>query len=121
MNSGGQGAILNQDSTPNSAANPATAGSIVSVFATGLGPTDPDLATGAAGASTEPLNRTVTAPDVIVGGIPTDVIYAGMAPGYAGMYQIVVRVPAGIPAANSVQLNVMSGGRISSNATIAVR
>jgi hypothetical protein len=69
MNSGGQGAILNQDSTPNAAANPAGAGSLVSVYATGLGPTDPDLATGSVGASTEPLNRTVTMPDVIIAGI----------------------------------------------------
>ena len=42
----GQGAIVNQDGTVNSAANPAPAGSIISVYATGEGQTSPGGADG---------------------------------------------------------------------------
>lgn len=37
----GQGAILNQDSTANSASNPAGRNTIIQIFATGEGQTDP--------------------------------------------------------------------------------
>src|SRR6185312_5976739 len=37
----GQGAILNQDGSPNGPANPAALGSVISLFGTGQGPTNP--------------------------------------------------------------------------------
>ncbi len=48
--SGTQGAILNQDFSPNSSTNPAASGSVILIYATGLGPTNPPLAAGQAGA-----------------------------------------------------------------------
>ena len=49
-------AALNQDQTVNSASNPAPAGSIVSVFATGLGPIGPPQADGSLVESPLPAN-----------------------------------------------------------------
>ena len=52
----GPGAVLNEDFSPNSAQNPAAVGSVIQIFATGLGATDPSLATGQPGATLPPLN-----------------------------------------------------------------
>src|SRR5262245_56358440 len=50
----GQGAIVNQDGTVNSATNPAVPGSFVSVYATGEGQTDPAGVDGKLGAAPLP-------------------------------------------------------------------
>src|ERR1035438_4197676 len=68
----GPGAVLNQDGTLNSAANPAAAGSIVSLFGTGAGWTTPQLFMGAYSISTPyptPLNNVA----VTIGGQPANV------------------------------------------------
>ncbi|MEX2303308.1 MAG: hypothetical protein WD733_20375 [Bryobacterales bacterium] len=78
-------------------ATPARPGEFVSVFATGLGATDPPLLAGAIPAETVPdgLAR-VTGPVVVRIGnreVPSDdVFYAGAAPCCAGLYQVVFRV-----------------------------
>jgi uncharacterized protein (TIGR03437 family) len=65
-------------------------GQPIILYATGLGPTDPPVATGAQGASQEPLNRVINLPEVYAGDYPTPapVTFAGLAPGMAGVYQI---------------------------------
>lgn len=68
----GQAAALNQNGTVNSLANPAAAGSIVVLYATGIAP-----------------------PTVLIGGKPAQVLYSDQAPGLApGIMQINVRLPA---------------------------
>jgi uncharacterized protein (TIGR03437 family) len=93
----GQGAVLNQDGSVNSFKNPAKAGSIVSIFATGEGQTLPGGVDGkvATAASLPIPAKPVT---VFINGKQTDVLYAGAAPGQvAGMLQVNVRVPADTP------------------------
>lgn len=53
---GGYAAALNQDGTVNSATNPAPLNSIVSIFATGLGPINPPQADGSLVVSPLPVN-----------------------------------------------------------------
>ena len=60
----------------NSAANPAPAGSIVSVFGSGLGPLAPPLTTGGL-ASLSPLSTT----QLTAGCYQCEVVYIGSAPG----------------------------------------
>ena len=117
----GQGAILNEDFSPNSAENPTAAGSVVQIFATGLGATDPPLATGQTGASSPPLNLTVMVPVVMIGGAPAEVLFSGMAPGFVGLYQVNARVPTAAPAGNEVPLEIEIGGGSSNTVTLAVR
>jgi uncharacterized protein (TIGR03437 family) len=74
----GQLAALNQDGSVNSAANPASAGSIISIFATGLGAMTPQLPDGAVPAL--PANTTAIIPLMSVNGQPAQVLYAGNAP-----------------------------------------
>jgi len=66
----------------------AEAGKPLILYATGLGPTDPPALSGYSGASAEPLNRVVTLPDVFIGEAPARVDYAGLAPAFAGVYQL---------------------------------
>ena len=93
----GQAAVVHANTTVLAdASNPAHPGDIVSIFATGLGITanQPDVDGGAVtGAS--PL---VAAWTITIGGVPCVAQvsnYAGLAPYYAGLYQINVTIPSG--------------------------
>jgi len=117
----GQGAILNQDGTLNSAANPAERNSVVSIYATGEGQTTPAGLDGKIASDAPPkpaLPVTVT-----IGGIFADVIYAGGGQGLvAGGMQINARVPANATPGNAVPVMVSVGDINSrSGVTIAVR
>lgn len=96
----GPGAIVNEDATLNSPANPAAQGSIVALYGTGEGQTAPGGIDGQLATQTLPAPR--RAVSVTVGGQPvTDVLYSGAAPGeVAGMLQVNFRVPTGLPAGN---------------------
>lgn len=95
-------AALNQDGTLNSAANPAAPGSIVSVFATGLGPISPSQSDGSLIGSPLPVNTltygveavfTVGIPFGTEIDVPFDVQYAGPAPTLvAGVSQLNFRI-----------------------------
>ena len=118
----GQGSIVNQDGTVNSAGNPAPVGSVVSVYATGEGQTNPAGVDGKPGASPEPvpLAQPVTA---TIGGVPALVHYAGGAPGaVAGSFQVNVQVPQGVAPGSSVPIFINVGGRDTQmNVTLAIR
>jgi uncharacterized protein (TIGR03437 family) len=114
----GPGAILNQDNSLNSAANPALAGSIVVVYGTGGGATNAAADDGAVAASATPLVNDVS---VQVGGQPATVLYAGDAPGeVSGLMQINLQLPAGVTG--QVPVVVTVGAQVSqATVTVAVR
>ncbi|HME07919.1 MAG TPA: putative Ig domain-containing protein [Bryobacteraceae bacterium] len=89
----GQGAIVNQDGTPNSVNSPAANGSVVLIFATGGGQTNPPTADGVPSAGVAPLLLPVS---VQIDGIEAGVQYKGAAPGLAGLDQINVQIPPGV-------------------------
>ncbi len=93
----GQGAILNQDGTVNSATNPAAPGSVISIFGTGAGLIDPLPDDGEIIQDTSHLTRLPVT--VIFSGPATgEVLYAGAAPTLvAGAIQINVRLPETFP------------------------
>ncbi len=92
-NQSGQGAIVNQDGTPNSANSPAASGSVVQIFATGGGQTTPATVDGIPSSGAAPLLSPVS---VEIDGMPAVVQYKGAAPGLAGLDQINVQIPAGV-------------------------
>jgi uncharacterized protein (TIGR03437 family) len=89
---GSDALVLNQDGTLNGASNPAAAGSVVAIFATGAGQMEPAGVTGvpAPGASNS-LRATLT-----IAGRPAEILYAGPAPTLVGVAQINARVPGGL-------------------------
>jgi uncharacterized protein (TIGR03437 family) len=91
----GPAAVLNQDGlTVNSAKAPAARGSVISIYATGEGQTDPG---GVDGAITQAasLPRPKLPVKAWVDGQPAEIQYAGAAPGnIAGLFQVNVKIPA---------------------------
>ena len=116
----GQGAILNQDNTINGRLSAAPPGSIVVLWATGQGPSDPDWAEDAL--ATEPLPKPTNPVKVTIGGQDAEVLYAGAAPGLAAVMQLNVRVPTGIKTGSAVPI-VLTIGNASSQpgVTLAVQ
>lgn len=107
------GAVFNQDGTVNSTSNPAAAGSVVVVYATGLGVTDIPLPDGSRTGSLV-LAETVAPVTATVGGQTAAVAYAGTAPGQiAGVMQVEVIVPAGA-GTGPVSVVLTAGGASSS-------
>jgi uncharacterized protein (TIGR03437 family) len=118
----GQGAILNQDGSANSAANPAASGSVVMIYATGAGQVSPRSADGSitgTGILPKPLGKVA----VWIGGAQAEVQYAGAAPELvAGMLQVNARIPAGIAAGPSVPLLLtVDGIKSQTGITLAVQ
>jgi trimeric autotransporter adhesin len=115
----GQAAAINQNNAVNGTASPANAGSYVSLYATGLGQTNPGGQDGVPTGTTLPLPlQTVTA---AIGGKPATIQYAGGAPGLvAGVMQINVQVPSGL-AAGAAEV-ILTVGNVTSphGVTIAV-
>jgi uncharacterized protein (TIGR03437 family) len=107
---------------------PAAPGDGIQIYVTGLGRATPNgnpvgnqLRTGdVAPANGNPLYRTVETPRVTIRGIEANVLFSGVAPGFAGLYQINVTIPAGVASGNDVPLTVAIGDA-SDTATIAVR
>jgi minor extracellular serine protease Vpr len=77
--------------------NPARRGSIIQVYANGLGPVDVPQKSGEP-APSDRLVHTRTRPAVTIGGRTAGVEFSGLAPGYVGLYQVNVRIPADAPA-----------------------
>ena len=88
----GPAAVLHLDYSIVTTANPAKRGEIVAIYLTGLGAVTPAVADGSAG-GTQPLS-VVTAPvNVLVGGLPAQVLFQGLAPEYPGLYVMNIVVP----------------------------
>jgi uncharacterized protein (TIGR03437 family) len=90
-------AALHQDGSLNSYTNRAPRGSVISVFATGLGTMTPPAVDGSR--PPQPAGRPVLIPEITSDLQPAQVEYLGNAPGLIqGLVQINIRVP---PAPNS--------------------
>jgi uncharacterized protein (TIGR03437 family) len=87
----GPAAIMNEDGTVNSAANPAPRGSVVSLFATGEGQTVPGGIDGKL--SDAPWPQPARPVSVQVGNIACDVVFVGTSIGSPGIMQVNFRVP----------------------------
>jgi uncharacterized protein (TIGR03437 family) len=116
----GPGAILNQDNSVNSASNPAKRGSIVVLFGTGEGQTTPAGVDGQTAVSVYP--KPITPITVKIGGSTGQVLYYGAAPTLvAGVLQINVTIPAGIPDGNATVQIFEGASQSPATITIAVK
>ena len=115
---GTQAAALNQDGTVNGPTQPALAGSVIQVYATGLGAVDNPVVEGAA-APASPLSQTIATVQASIGGQAAQVQFAGLAPGFAGLYQVNVVVPQ--LASGAYALQIAAGGVASNAATVNIQ
>jgi len=124
INVAGQGAILNQNGTVNGVANPAQKDSIVVIYATSEGNTNPLGTTGLRiPADGSVLKRPQLPLSVTIGGRTAEVLYAGSAPGLiSGALQINVRVPLDAPSSGAVPVVLTVGSSSSQGlATVALQ
>jgi len=101
------------------AAKPAKAGEILTLFASGLGPTRPGVDPGQP-FTTDPLQVVNSPVQVLVNGNPADVLYAGGYPGAVDGYQVNLRVPDGATAGQAT-LQLTSAWIAGSSVNIPVR
>src|SRR5579883_34537 len=117
----GPAAVLNQDGTVNSAANPAPRGSVISVFLTGAGRMSPAQADGSLGPLSPPFPAVALGAACSIG----QVLYAGAAPGLvAGAVQVNVRISEDVTPGGRVPIVVYIGNYASGcsgDTTVAVR
>ena len=116
----GQGAILDASYHLVDSSNPATAGSTVLIFCTGLGAVTNQPATGSPAGDTPP-SETAIIPTVTIGGAPAQVMFSGLAPGFVGLYQVNVQVPAGLAAINAAPVVISGAGVTSNTVTMALQ
>jgi len=88
--------------------SPAKAGEIIVVFAVGLGRVSPDTSSGRLATSAAAILTSAQLQILIAGAAlpPSNVLYAGLAPGYAGLYQINLRLPDILPANPEIRISV---------------
>ena len=120
----GQIAALNLDYSINAdferfpGARPELAGGIVSLYATGIGATNPAVMDGHAAPLT-PLAVDPGVTTVTIGGVNAPVLFSGLAPGFVALWQINVQLPATLPTNLATNLRI-SKGRDSWEATLAI-
>ena len=128
---GTYGAILNTDgsipmpvgSFPGVNTHPAHVGDTLTIYAIGLGVTNPAVAAGAT-APSSPLPALVSTPTVYFGyfvNVPAATLYAGLSPGSVGLYQVNVTIPQGVPAGNIDLRITFPDGTYSNPVQIAVQ
>ena len=110
--SGGTGPALafQPDGLPNSQTSPADPGSIITIFATGEGQTDPAGIDGMSAIA--PYPQPIGHVDLRVGGRPAEILFAAEAPGVAGVLQIDARIPTIVPS-GAVALSLAIGSALS--------
>ena len=87
----------------NTTSSPARAGDVLVIYCTGLGPVSPAVAAGTA-APALPLSGTVDT--VMVGGIAAQAPFAGLAPGFSGLYQVNGVAPSGVAPGPAVTVAI---------------
>jgi uncharacterized protein (TIGR03437 family) len=89
------------------------------IYCTGLGPLRIPVISGDRAPAVPPLAETIFVPAVSMAGLPANVTYSGLAPGFVGLYQINAQVPAGLPMGNQpVRITILEVA--SNTATIVV-
>ncbi len=94
-------------------------GDALEIYATGLGATTEDAPAGQAAPSGRAIATRAT-PTVTIGGVAAEVLFSGLAPGFAGLYQVNVRVPSGV-SGPAVPVTLMISGQTSNTVTVAVQ
>jgi uncharacterized protein (TIGR03437 family) len=115
----GQAAVLNPDYSINGPSNPANAGTTIFAYVTGSGPVSPAAQDGVP-APTTSLVYMQASSSATIGTAPATVSFAGLAPGFVGLVQMNIVVPAGL-APGTYPLTVTVDGQTSNAAPITLK
>lgn len=102
----GQPVVINvAGGSLNSPSHPASPGSYLTVYLTGQGEVDETVASGVASPDS-PLAHPLLPVTATIGGLDAPVSFAGLAPGFVGLFQVNVQVPEIIPGDNGLVITV---------------
>ena len=104
---GENAAILDASFLLVTAQNPVGPGDTIQIFCTGLGAVQEQVETGAPAPPFSTVQLPVT---VTIGGLDAAIAYQGLAPGFVGLYQVNVVVPAGVAPGGAVPLVLTQNG-----------
>jgi uncharacterized protein (TIGR03437 family) len=100
--------VYNEDGKQNSPRDPASRGSVIVLYATGAGQTDPAGVDGQLAG--EVLPKPLLPVSVRIGGEQAEVLYAGGAPGFvSGLMELHVRVPGTAAKADAAPIELTVG------------
>ena len=68
-----------------------------------------------------PLYLTVLTPSVTIGGQPPTVVFSGLGPGYSGLYQVDVQIPANAPSGDLPIVVSIGGNTSQKGVTVSVQ
>ena len=109
---------------PGALTHPASIGDTLLIYAIGMGATSPAVATGDPAPGKAPFATLTNTPMVVFGssiaGIPATPSFAGLSPGFAGLYQINVQIPEDVPK-GMVDVTVAFGTTASNSVKIVVQ
>jgi uncharacterized protein (TIGR03437 family) len=91
--------------------DPVHRGDTLVIYVTGMGQVSPAVGNGQP-APGNPLATALAAPTVMLGSVDLPVLYAGLAPGEVGVYQLNVVVPSNVPQGLSVPLTITQGNNV---------
>jgi len=114
-----RGIVTHLDGSLVTPQKPAAPSETVVVWGTGIGPVDVPQQSGV-GAPSQPLAWTRITPQITVAGSACNVLFSGLTPGFAGLYQMNIALPANLPGGDQ-PLVVTSNGIVSNPTVIAVR
>ena len=121
----GQGSIVKSDGvTLAGPATPASIGEVVVIYCAGLGAVTPKAIEGIPTPAPPPLLTTDNPVTVTIGGKAATVLFSGLTPSLAGVYQVNAVVPSGIATGDAVPVVISVAGQTSPSnppVTIAVR
>lgn len=109
----------NQDFSLNDATHPAAAGSTIIAYLTGSGPVSPAVVDGTP-APTSPLSNVTAPKSAKIGNSDATVSFGGLTPGFIGLVQFNVVVPAGL-ASGTYPLSITIDGQTSNAGNIVVK
>jgi minor extracellular serine protease Vpr len=115
-------AALDENNNVITTSNPVAPGSVVQLFANGLGPVNNQPASGDPAPSAPSLATTTTTPIVTIGGVTVpaqNVLFSGMTPGNAALYQINAVVPN--TSAGLQPITISIGGMVSPTLLLPVQ
>ena len=98
-----------------SSSHPAKPGEYLVIYLVGMGVTDPAVTSGTQ-TPASPLAKVTKQPTVTVASQPASVVFAGLTPGFVGLYQINFQVPASV-ASGVVEVDVTQNG-VAANPTL---
>ena len=117
--------VKKQDGNVPDSAHAAQVGDVLTIWAIGLGATNPAVGTNAPAPGSEPLARLITMPSVefgsgFFGSVSVTPAYAGLSPGSVGLYQVNAAIPQGLPS-GLVNVTLVFPDGVSNTVQVAVQ